>query len=211
MLWFSSLVMWDEALFRNEWAMDLFPCMNAVGEAALRLVNSVYCLIINLIYAPSSLAKEDHWLCSVNHWLCIPLYWLEYPWLHSFEVLPSPSGQIGSGATVSGAVSRLPCLGVWRLPGWVEENPLQETLSFPNRFSGWEELSTTLSLGCELLPLPVPGVGFALEEVNSACLPLGVRVAGLYSFQMFLAAHLVRSGQKTFSTAGGGVIKLPVG
>ena len=56
----------------------------------------------------------------------------------------------------------------------MEENPLQETLSFPNRFSGWEELSTTLSLGCELLPLPVPGVGFALEEVNSACLPLGV-------------------------------------
>ena len=90
----------------------------------------------------------------------------------------------------------------------MEENPLQATLSFPNRFSSWEELSTTLSLGYELLPLPESSVGFALEEVSSACLPLGVRVAGLYSFQMLLAAHLVRSGQKTFSTAGRGVIKL---
>ena len=88
----------------------------------------------------------------------------------------------------------------------MEENPVQATLSFPNRFSSWEELSTTLSY--ELLPLPVPSVGFALEEVGSACLPLGVRVAELYSFQMLLAAHLVRSGQKTFSTAGIGVIKL---
>ena len=91
----------------------------------------------------------------------------------------------------------------------MKENPLQATLSFPSRFSSWEELGTTLSLGCKLLSLPVASVGFALEEVSSACLPLGVRVAGLHSFQMPLAAHLVRSGQKTFSTAGGGVIKLP--
>ena len=157
---------------------------------------------MNLTYTPSSLAKEDQWLCSVNHCCCVPLCWPECPWLHSFRAFPSPSAQMRSGATVCGAVSQLPCLGGWR-------RIHSRQLCFPSRFSSWEELGTTLSLGCELLSLPVASVGFALEEVSSACLPLGMKVAGLHSFQMPLAAHLVRSGQKTFSTAGGGVIKLP--
>ena len=69
---------------------------------------------MNLTYTPSSLAKEDQWLCSVNHCCCVPLCWPECPWLHSFRAFPSPSAQMRSGATVCGAVSQLPCLGGWR-------------------------------------------------------------------------------------------------
>jgi len=43
-----------------------------------------------------------------------------------------------------------------QLPTWVKgERPLQATLNFPNKLSSWEGLGATLSLGYELIPLPV--------------------------------------------------------
>lgn len=45
------------------------------------------------------------------------------------------------------------------LPGWDEEGPLQATLNFSNRLPSWEELGAPLSLGYELISLPVHGTG----------------------------------------------------
>lgn len=41
------------------------------------------------------------------------------------------------------------------LPGWEGDGPLQATLSFSNRLSGWKGLEATLRFGYELIPLPV--------------------------------------------------------
>ena len=156
---------------------------------------------MNLTYTPSSLAKEDRWLCSLNHWCCVPLCWPECPWLHSFQALPSPSAQMGSGATVRGAVSQLPCLGGWRR---IHSRQLSVSQAGSPVGRCWVP-PLALAVNCFLYLWPV----LALLWKKSALIPLGMRVAGLHGFQMPLAAHLVRSGQKTFSTAGGGVIKLP--
>ena len=49
------------------------------------------------------------------------------------------------------------CLSPLALEEWV--GPLQATLNFPNRLSCWEGLGATLSLGYELIPLPLCSPG----------------------------------------------------
>lgn len=48
------------------------------------------------------------------------------------------------------------------LSGWEWDEPLQATLSFPNKLSSWKGLGETLSLGYEFIPLVVCGMGMLL-------------------------------------------------
>lgn len=95
---------------------------------------------------------------------------------------------------------------------WVEwDEPLQVTLNFPNKLSGWKGLGETLSLGYEFIPLDACGMGMLpglTRRVISTAYPcLGWSITGSQSFQELSSALSVRWGEKTLSTVGRAVFQ----
>ena len=79
-------------------------------------------------------------------------------------------------------MSQLPCLGI-------KGRRHSRLLLVFQSLSCWEGLGAPLSLGCELIPLPVQSTGvsmwstgFALGHISSACPPLGSRVTELHTW-----------------------------
>lgn len=124
----------------------------------------------------TSQIEQGHWLCTENYWFCSPISWLECPWATRFPgLVASPSGLMWPECTLHSGWGYISV----PLPGLEDKGPLHTTLSFPNRLSGWEESWAILSLGYELITLPVhtrecstPGARFTLDTISSACPPL---------------------------------------
>lgn len=153
------------------------------------------------------MAEQGHWLCFADYQLCLPFSRLEHCWAARFlGVVTNPSSQMGHSTSTADGMGLVPV----PLPGWDEEGPLQATLNFSNRLPSWEDLGATLSLGYELISLPVHDTGslhtwywlcFVPEPVmSSGCLPLGWSgwsTTGPNSFQDLLPALLVRWPEDT--------------
>lgn len=80
-------------------------------------------------------------------------------------------------------------------------------VNFHDRLSREEGPGVALRLDYEWIPLAEcsrPGAGFALGELRSARLPLGLSTTGPHSFQGLPPALRVRWGWEALSTASGG-------
>lgn len=129
-------------------AANQFPCLNAVGEAAVNLKSPFFTVLTQANAHPASLVNQGHWCClHTMGFACLSLG-SNVPGLCSCQVfLPAILGQWSPGITVCGAMFS-------HLPEWDKEEPLKTMLRFLEAgFSfgrGWRQ---TPSLGCELMAL----------------------------------------------------------
>lgn len=159
-----------KALFINEQGYELDCLPVHIRTSSSKASNDLSCLNSNQSVL---MIEQAHWLCSANHQFFLSYFQFTGHWAAPSRSCCQPFWPDGARrlSPLGGTVSQGPCLGR-RERGWP-----QATFSFPNSFSGWKQLGTTLSLGYEFVPWPVCSTGSPhvqkrlCSEGNQVCLP----------------------------------------